>query len=155
MNKKTKLFSTLAFSTLLLTMCRFYDAGGHVTPINGLSCQGYTDYFGKGSVVSKGLECYYTCQQEVVGPLDFETDPSLSGHPRKIWTGRFAVQLLPQSNSHGTRGGHVRDPGCFRNCTGFPDYSQFSNCSHLSGRSHAPANRGNNDVRWRLEIDQF
>lgn len=68
----------MAFSTLLLTMCRFYDDAARVTPIDGLSCQAYTDYFGKGSVVSKGLECYYTCQQEVAGPLDFETDPSLS-----------------------------------------------------------------------------
>jgi hypothetical protein len=78
MNRNIKLFFALTFSALLVTMCRFYDDGERVTPINGLSCQGYTDYFGKGSVVSKGLECYYTCQQEVVGPLDFETDPSLS-----------------------------------------------------------------------------
>jgi hypothetical protein len=78
MNRNIKLFFALTFSALLVTMCRFYDAGERVTPINGLSCQGYTDYFGKGAVVSKGLECYYTCQQEVAGPLDFETDPSLS-----------------------------------------------------------------------------
>jgi hypothetical protein len=78
MRKKIKLFLVLMFSALLSTMCRFYDAGERVTPISGLSCQAYTDYFGKGSVISSGLECYYTCQQAVAGPLDFKTDPSLS-----------------------------------------------------------------------------
>src|SRR5215211_529241 len=77
MPRKIKLF--LAFSaTLLLTMCRFYDEGERVTPINGLSCQAYTDYFEQGLGSSKGLECYYECPQEVVGPLEFEADPSLS-----------------------------------------------------------------------------
>jgi hypothetical protein len=78
MPRKIKLFLALAFSALLLTMCRFYDEGERVTPINGLSCQAYTDYFEQGLGSSKGLECYYTCPQEVVGPLDFEADPSLS-----------------------------------------------------------------------------
>ena len=49
-----------------------------MSPINGLSCQGYTDYFRQGSVVSKGLECYYTCPTGVGGPFDFEADPSIS-----------------------------------------------------------------------------
>jgi hypothetical protein len=78
MLRKIKLFLALAFSALLLTMCRFYDEGERVTTINGLSCQAYTDYFGQGSAITKGLECYYECPQEVVGPLDFESDPSLS-----------------------------------------------------------------------------
>jgi hypothetical protein len=78
MPRKIKLFLVLAFSALLSTMCRFYDQGERVTPINGLSCQAYTEYFGEGSVISNGLECYYTCPREVAGPLDFETDPSLS-----------------------------------------------------------------------------
>jgi len=78
MNKNIKLFFALAFSALLISMCRFYDAGERVTPIDGLSCQAYTDYFEQGLGSSNGLECYYTCPQEVVGPLDFESDPSIS-----------------------------------------------------------------------------
>lgn len=78
MNRNIRLFFALAFSALLLTMCRFYDDAERVTPINGLSCQGYTDYFGEGSVISNGLECYYACPTGVAGPFDFEADPSLT-----------------------------------------------------------------------------
>ena len=78
MPRKIKLFFALTFSALLISMCRFYDAGERVTPINGLSCQAYTDYFDHGLGSSNGLECYYACPKEVVGPLDFESDPSLS-----------------------------------------------------------------------------
>jgi len=78
MPRKIKLFFALTFSALLLSMCRFYDAGERVTPINGLSCQAYTDYFDHGLGSSNGLECYYACPKEVVGPLDYESDPSLS-----------------------------------------------------------------------------
>ena len=78
MNRNLKLFFALTFSALLVTMCRFYDDAERMSPINGLSCQGYTDYFGQGSVVSKGLECYYTCPTGVVGPFDFEADRSIS-----------------------------------------------------------------------------
>ena len=59
MPRKIKLYLALAFSALLLTMCRFYDEGERVTPINGLSCQAYTDYFEQGLGSSNGLECYY------------------------------------------------------------------------------------------------
>lgn len=78
MHRKIKLF--LVFSALLLTtMCRFYDQGERITTaIDGMSCQAYTDYFEDGLSVSNGLECYYTCPSEVVGPIDFEADPSLS-----------------------------------------------------------------------------
>lgn len=78
MNRNIKLFFAFAFSALLLTMCRFYDDAERVSPISGLSCQGYTDYFEQGSVVSSGLECYYTCPIGVAGPFDFEADPSVS-----------------------------------------------------------------------------
>src|SRR6185436_18361377 len=71
---KIKLFFALTFSALLISMCRFYDAGERVTPINGLSCQAYTDYFDHGLGSSNGLECYYACPKEVVGPLDYESD---------------------------------------------------------------------------------
>ena len=78
MNRNIKLFFAFVFSALLLTMCRFYDDAARVSPMAGLSCQGYTDYFEEGSVVSSGLECYYTCPTGVAGPVDFETDPSIS-----------------------------------------------------------------------------
>ena len=101
MPRKIKLF--LAFSsTLLLTMCRFYDEGERVTTINGLSCQAYTDYFGQGSAITKGLECYYTCPKEVVGPLDFETDPSLSASRAdldRLLCGITAPQFTPTEPS--------------------------------------------------------
>lgn len=77
MPRKTMLFVML--SALFLTMCRFYNQGERVTPIEGLGCQGYTDYFEQGLDISNGLECYYTCSNGVIaGPLDFEGDPSIS-----------------------------------------------------------------------------
>src|SRR5687767_8723535 len=78
MNRNIKLFFALTFSALLLTMCRFYDDAERVSPISGLSCQGYTDYFEQGSTVSKGLECYYVCPTGVAGPIEFQEDPSLA-----------------------------------------------------------------------------
>ena len=78
MNKNIKLFFALTFSALLLTMCRFYDDAARVSPMDGLSCQGYTDYFEQGSTVSKGLECYYVCPTGVAGPIEFQADPSIS-----------------------------------------------------------------------------
>jgi hypothetical protein len=78
MKRNVKLFFALTFSALLLTMCRFYDDAARVAPIAGLSCQGYTDYLEHGSVVSNGLECYYTCPNGVAGPVDFTADPSIS-----------------------------------------------------------------------------
>lgn len=77
MPKKMK--PLIVFSLLLLTMCRFYDEAERVTPIDGLACQAYTDYFDQGLETSKGLECYYSCPDgTVVGPVDFETNPSFS-----------------------------------------------------------------------------
>jgi len=75
---KKKLF--LAFYALLLTMCRSYSQAQPVSPIEGLSCRAYTSYFEGGSnITSNGVECSYICPSgEAVGPLDFETDPSLS-----------------------------------------------------------------------------
>src|SRR5215216_1829717 len=97
MPRKIKLFLTFS-ATLLLTMCRFYDEGERVTTINGLSCQAYTDYFGQGSAITKGLECYYECPQEVIGPLDFESDPSLSASKAdldRLLCGVTAPQFTP------------------------------------------------------------
>ena len=97
MLRKIKLFLAFPFA-LLLTMCRFYDEGERVTTINGLSCQGYTNYFGQGAAITKGLECYYECPQEVVGPLDFETDPSLSASKAdldRMLCGITAPQFTP------------------------------------------------------------
>ena len=76
MRGKTKLLVML--SALLLTMCRTYGEDAPVSSIEGLSCQTYTDYFRQGSSRSQGLECYYTCPDKTVGPLDFEVDPGLS-----------------------------------------------------------------------------
>ena len=95
---KIKLYLALVFSAFLLSMCRFYDEGERVTPINGLSCQAYTDYFEQGLGSSNGLECYYTCPQEVVGPLDFESDPSSSTSKADLdrtLCGITATQLTP------------------------------------------------------------
>jgi hypothetical protein len=78
MNRKIKLFLVSVVCVLLLTMCRFYDQNERVSPVEGLSCLAYTDYFEQGLRVSKGLECYYTCPAGVAGPFDFEADPSLS-----------------------------------------------------------------------------
>ncbi|HJR80105.1 MAG TPA: hypothetical protein VJ821_08535 [Anaerolineales bacterium] len=79
MPRKIKPFIVLSLSALFVTMCRFYDQNARVIPFEGMSCQPFTDYFSQALNVSKGLECYYTCPDEsVVGPLDFETDPSLT-----------------------------------------------------------------------------
>jgi hypothetical protein len=96
MPRKIKPF--IVFCALLLTMCRFYAQDERVTPIDRLSCQTYTDYFEQGLGVSKGLECFYTCPDETVtGPLDFETDPSLSlseGDLDRMYCG-IAPQFTP------------------------------------------------------------
>lgn len=74
-----KMKPLILVSVLFLTMCRFYDEGQRVSPIDGLACQAYTDYLEKGLGPSKGFECYYTCPDgTVAGPVDFETDPSFS-----------------------------------------------------------------------------
>src|SRR5215216_266121 len=73
MQKKLKL---VVFSAFLLTMCREYAAP--VSTIDGMSCRAYTAYLEEGLRTSKGLECYYTCPYEIVGPLNFMADPALS-----------------------------------------------------------------------------
>jgi hypothetical protein len=78
MPRKIKLFLTLAFSALLLTMCRVYEQTKSASNIEGLSCRAYTGYFEEGLASSNGLECYYVCPNATVGPLDFDADPSLS-----------------------------------------------------------------------------
>ena len=96
MNRNIKLFFALTFSALLITMCRFYDDAARVSPISGLSCQGYTDYFEQGSTVSKGLECYYVCPTGVAGPIEFQADPSISlskGDLDRQYCGVTSVQL--------------------------------------------------------------
>ncbi len=65
-------------SALLLTMCRSYSERELANPMDGLSCRSYTGYFEQGMGTSRGIECYYTCSDGTVGPLDFEGDPSLS-----------------------------------------------------------------------------
>ena len=70
---KKKLF--LAFFALLLTMCRTYAQAEPFTSIDGLVCQPFNEPFGS----SKGFECTYTCPDgQVIGPRDFDTDPSFS-----------------------------------------------------------------------------
>jgi hypothetical protein len=74
---KKRLF--FAFYALLLTMCRFYEQAEPFRSIDGLSCRAYTAYLEEGVNTSRGVECSYTCPNgEIVGPLDFESDPSLS-----------------------------------------------------------------------------
>ena len=74
MRLKTNLL--LVLSALFLTMCRSYSEAVLMNPIEGLNCRSYTSYFEPGT--SQGMECYYTCPDGTVGPLDFESDPSLS-----------------------------------------------------------------------------
>jgi hypothetical protein len=78
MKRKIPVFLVSVFSALLLTMCRFYDQSERVTPIEGLSCLAYTDYFEQGLQVTRGMECYYTCPGGIAGPFDLEADPSLT-----------------------------------------------------------------------------
>lgn len=97
MSRKIKLFSTLAFSALLLTMCRTYEQSQPVpsTSIEGLSCRAYTG----------GLECYYECPNGTVGPLDFEADPSLSASKvdlDRLYCGVTAPQFTPTDPSAST-----------------------------------------------------
>lgn len=75
MRKKLKLF--VVFSSLLLTMCRRYEAAPPLLTMDGLSCRNYTAYFEHGLSSSKGLECYYACPDKTIGPLDFQIDPAL------------------------------------------------------------------------------
>jgi len=68
MGRKIKLF--LAFSALLLTVCKCYDDGGAVTSTNGLSCQNYTDYgfFKWGG--EERAECFYVCPDKTIRQPD-------------------------------------------------------------------------------------
>jgi hypothetical protein len=75
MHRKIKL--VFIFSAFALTMCRSYATP--LSTIEGLSCRTYTAYFQDGLESSKGVECTYTCPDgTVAGPLEFDTDPSLS-----------------------------------------------------------------------------
>lgn len=76
MRKKLKLF--IVFCCFLLTMCRKYDEGAPLLTMAGLSCRNYTAYFEHGLRTSKGLECYYACPDQTIGPLDFPVDPALN-----------------------------------------------------------------------------
>lgn len=113
MNRNIKLFFALTFSALLLSMCRFYDDAARLSPIDGLSCQGYTDYFGQGSIVSDGLECYYTCPTGVAGPVDFKGDPSISnskGDLDRTLCGVTAPQSTPTEPAGSTAPTPVESP---------------------------------------------
>jgi len=102
MSRKIKLFLTLAFSALFLTMCRVYAQSEPANSIEGLSCRAYTGYFEQGLGTSNGLECYYECPNGTVGPLDFEEDPSLSaskGDLDRLYCGIAAPQFTPTDSS--------------------------------------------------------
>ena len=83
MRRKMKL--VLAFSALLLTMCKCY-AGGPVTSTNGLSCESYTDYRffeWRGEeydfyIHDKGAKCSFTCPDGIVMHSDIPGEFSLS-----------------------------------------------------------------------------
>ena len=85
------------FSAFLLTMCREYAAP--VSTLDGLSCRTYTAYFQDGLNSSKGFECTYTCPDgTVVGPFNFESDPSLSatkGDMDRMFCGIAPATLTP------------------------------------------------------------
>jgi hypothetical protein len=74
MSRKIRLFLTLGFSALLLTMCRIYEQSEPVTSTNGLSCQSYTDYRffeWRGEeygyyIKEEGAECSYICPDGTV-----------------------------------------------------------------------------------------
>ena len=62
MHRNFRLFA--AFSTLLVSMCTFYDQSGAVVSPNGLSCQNRTDYgFFQREIAA---ECYYKCPDGTV-----------------------------------------------------------------------------------------
>lgn len=69
MPKKLMLF--VVFSAFLVTMCGTFAERELANPIDGLTCRaaGFSD---------RGVECFYTCPEETVGPIIFEGDPSLS-----------------------------------------------------------------------------
>jgi len=84
MHRKIKL--SLAFSALLLTVCKCYDQGGPVASTNGLSCQSYTDYRffeWRGEeyryyIKEEGAECSYICPDGTVRQSDIPGEISNS-----------------------------------------------------------------------------
>jgi hypothetical protein len=86
MPRKIKLFCTLAFSALLLTMCRVYEQAERVSSIEGLSCQNYTDhrFFEWGGkkynyyIREEGAECSYVCPDGTVRQSDISGKISAS-----------------------------------------------------------------------------
>ena len=74
MHRNIKLF--VAFSTLLLTMCTFYDLGGAVVAPNGLSCRNRTDY--ESFEGQPSAECYYLCPDGTGRQTELEENFSVS-----------------------------------------------------------------------------
>jgi len=72
-----KIYLLLAFSALLITMCKTYDQGGPVVSPNGLSCQNYYGAFSGG----RGADCFYSCPDGTIRQPaleeNFSTESSL------------------------------------------------------------------------------
>jgi hypothetical protein len=77
------------FSTLLLTTCGTYSEIELANPIEGLSCTGS---------VERGMQCYYTCPEGTVGPINFEGDPSLSASKGDL-DRRFCESAPPSTST--------------------------------------------------------
>jgi hypothetical protein len=96
----------VVFSALFLTMCRQFAAP--ISTIDGMSCRAYTAYFVQGLGTSKGLECYYTCPDEIVGPLNFEVDPALQATKGDL--DRLYCGIAPQWTATAVSTSTVRPP---------------------------------------------
>jgi hypothetical protein len=83
-----KIYLLFLFSALLLTMCGTFSEIELANPIEGLSCTGS---------IERGMQCYYTCPEGRVGPINFEGDPSLSASKGDL--DRRFCESAPQSNS--------------------------------------------------------
>lgn len=102
MHRKLKLFA--AFSTLLLSMCTFYDQSGAIVSPNGLSCQNRTDY---GLFQSeRAAECYYKCpdgtvrQPEIKG--EFSVSSPLYSAPQAEMDGQYCQGAMLTSTPRPT-----------------------------------------------------
>ena len=95
MHIKRKLL--IALSSVLLSMCTFYDQGGAVVSSNGLSCQNRTDFvFFKRQ---QSAYCYYRCPDQTIRrpeiPEKFSTSSPLYSASKEDLDARFC-SLAPQ-----------------------------------------------------------
>jgi hypothetical protein len=93
MHRNIKLFA--AFSTLLLTMCTFYDQEGAVVAPNGLSCQNRTNY--ESFEGQPSAECYYLCPDGTGRQSEIEGEFSVSSPLYKASKEELDAQFCQES----------------------------------------------------------